>query len=359
MVTYAIVIGLVLFFSYMADNSKRLVSDNGTTSFVKTRDTKIFLFIVAATLIITAGCRYRVGTDYVNYVELYQEYSRMKWEDFSLFDEPMFPLLGNLSYKFFDSYHPMFFTASLITVGLMLYSTYKETTDFTFVSLLYIFAGGWSGSFNAVRQYLAVAIVFIGRHYIVQRKFFKFFLICCVAFLAHRSALFFILVYFLYTEKFTTVRLFAVIGVAVIISRSYESIFEIIGWFKEEEFVANDYALRSVNVLRILASCAPAIVALYFAFTRKLDKHQVFYTYVFVINAAIWIATADSAYLARLALYTNVFIPLGLSSILKSCDKRYYQFFRILTVILYFIFWLYEVLITKTLRDFEWIFSYL
>ena len=361
MITYAIVLCLVFFFSYSAEKScKRNININGSVAVNKTADTKIFLFVVIAVLVVTAGCRYYVGTDYGNYVISYeQEYSKLRWSDILKLDEPIFPMIGALSHKLFNSYFPMFFIASVISVGLMLYSTYKETTDYLFVSLLYLFAGGWVGTFNGVRQYLAVTIVFLGRRYISERKFWKFLLVCLVAFLAHKSALFFILVYFVYSEEFTPLRLLAVIIITVVVSRSYETIFDFIGWIKEEEFVADSYALRSVNILRILVGCAPAILAIYLAFTRKLDKQQIFYAYILVANAAIWIATADSAYLARLALYTGVFVPLGLNSVLKSCDERYRKLLHMIVILLYMFFWIYDILASSSLREFRWIFNYL
>ena len=361
MITYFVVIAIVLFFSYMAQgNYNASLAEGMEAGIQKNRDIKIFLFIIIATLTIVAGCRYYVGTDYSNYIRIYNDdYSKRTFLELFNFDEPMFPLIGKISYLFFDSYFPMFFIASVITICLMLYSTFKETTDFVFVSLLFIFTGGWTGSFNGVRQYIAIAIVFLGRKYIMERKFWKFLLVCGIAFLAHKSALFFILIYFVYSENFTTVRLLFVTVITILVARSYESLFDIIGWIEEEEFVADEYASRSVNILRILAGCAPAVLAIYYGFAQKLKKEQVFYAYMLIANAATWIVTADSAYLARLALYTGVFIPLGLSSILESSPKQYKIALKIIIVILYAAFWFYEVINTDNLRNFQWIFSHL
>ena len=358
MLTYFIVICIALCFSYLAMRNHNACLDEGyILPFQRTRDTKIYLFIIIAVLIVTAGFRYHVGTDYGNYVHLYKtQYSQLSLGEILILEEPILPIIGKISYLFFDSYYPMFLIASVITVGLMLYSTYKETTDFIFVSLLYIFAGGWTGSFNGVRQYIAIAIVFIGRKYIMERNFLKFLLVCGVAFFAHRSALFFVLIYFIYSEKFTVVRLLVVTIIAIVVSRSYEVLFNFIGWMNDEEFVANDYALRSVNILRILAGCAPAILAIYYAFAKKLNKQQIFYTYMLIANATVWISTGDSAYLARLALYTGVFVPLGLSSIIKSTDESHKKTFKILVVALYMAFWIYDVTNNRNLRNFQWIF---
>ena len=129
---------------------------------------------------------------------------------------------------------------------------------------------------------------------------------------------------------------------------------------EEVEFELNNYSTASVNIFRTLVGCCPAILGLYFAYNNKdLDEQQVFYIYMLIINASTRIVTSESAYLARLACYPTVFVPLGLGYLTDICSQKYYKVFRAGILILYMLFWLYEVLNTKTLREFEWIFSYL
>ena len=362
MITYFIVLSIVVAFCFLAERScKREITPDNTVLCTQTKDTKKFLFVVVVALTVTAGCRYHVGTDYSNYIFLYHQYEGMSFKSLiGITKEPMLPVIAKLSARYFDSYYPMFFAASVITVALALISTYKNTTDYVFVTLLYVFAGSWVGSFNGVRQFMAITIVYLGRNYIYQRKFLKFLAVCFVGFLAHKSALFFVLIYFVYTEKITGKRLLAIAAITVILSRSYEQIFEFIGWMNDSEGgELTDYATTSVSVFRILVGCAPAIVGIYFAYTRKMNKEQVFYVYMMVANAAIRIATSDSAYLARLGSFTGIFVPLALSSITKLCNKRYYAALRVAIVCLYFAYWLYEVTNSKTLYEFEWIFQYI
>ncbi len=361
MITYVIVVLITLFFSYMAQgNYSTSLAESTEVATKKSIDFKIFLFIIIATLTVTAGCRYYVGSDYGTYLVTYEmDYAKSTLAELLNLDEPMLPLMGRVSYLLFDSFLSMFLMASLVSVTLVLYSTYKETDDFVFVTMLYIFTGAWTGSFNGIRQYLAIAICFLGRRYIAERKIWKFLLVCALAFLAHKSAIFFILVYFIYSEEFLAIRLIVITAITIIIARNYETLFEIVGWIKEEELVLNFYSLKSVNLLRILANCAPAVLALYYGFTRKLNKQQIFYAYMLVANAATWIVTSDSAYLARLALYTTIFVPLALSEILKAEEKKYANIMKIGIVALYGIFWFYEVSVQVDLRNFRWVFDYL
>ncbi len=363
MISYIIVFLVVGVFAWLAEKSHTEVTDlTGDVLHKKTTSTIIFLIIAGGLLTAMAGLRYHVGTDYKNYIYLYETfYSKQSLKELLAIDnEPMLPVIGNLSHEFFNSYYAMFFFASVISVGIVIYSTYIETTDFLYTTMLYIFAGGFVGSFNGIRQFMAVAIVFAGRKLITERKFWKYLLVCFVAFFAHKSALFCILFYFVYSKKFSTKRLLIILGITIFFSINYETIFDFIGWMNDAEFVADAYASTSVNTFRTLVGCCPAIMGLYFAYNNKdLDEQQVFYIYMLIINAATRIVTSDSAYLARLACYPTVFVPLGLGYLTDLCSQKYYKVFRAGILILYLLFWLYEVLNTKTLREFEWIFSYL
>ena len=171
--------------------------------------------------------------------------------------------------------------------------------------------------------------------------------------------MFFVLVYFIYSEEFSAVRLFFITIITIIVSVNYETLFDIVGWIREEEFVLSDYSTREVNILRILVNCAPAVLALYYGFNKRLNKQQIFYAYMLVANAATWIVTSDSAYLARLALYMTIFVPLALSEILKCEDKKYVNIMKIGISVLYAMFWFYQVSITNVLRNFQWVFNHL
>lgn len=359
MISYFIVFLIVGIFTWLAEkNHKNIVGPAGDVLHKKTPDTITFLFIAGAALTLMAGLRYHVGTDYGAYYNLYFSYKNMSIADFQILDEPLTPIIGKLSSLIYDSPYTMFFIVSLITVGLALYSTYRETTDFLFVTLIYVFVGCWHGTFNGVRQYLAVTIIFLGRNFIIERKFWKYILVCFIAFLAHRSALFCILFYFIYTKKFSTKRLLIVLGVTLFLSINYDTIFGFIGWLNDREFVATEYALSEVSVFRVLVGCCPAIIGVYLAYKNKdLDDMQMFYIYMLVANAATRIAMSDSAYLSRLACYPAIFVPLGLGYITDLCSKKYYKVFKMFIVILYFVYWSYEVTNSKTLREFEWIFG--
>ena len=320
---------------------------------------RILLFVSVAVLVIVAGCRYHVGTDYKSYELLYKEYSAASLGTVLKMEEPILPLIGWLSNRIFHTDKAMFFFASLLTIAPVLISSYRESDDYVFITLLYIFVGCWHGSFNGIRQYLACAIVFCGRKFIFERKFLKYALVIVLASLCHRSAAVFILLYFIVSDRITVERMFLVIVGTVFLAINYDLVFELIGWVSDSEFVMTDYASKTVSIFRVLVGCCPALLALFYAARKKLNKTQIFYVYLLVANAAARIATAESAYLARLGAYTAMFIPLGLSHIVGHGSTKKEQVFAVkgAIVLLYFAYWMVEVSGSATLSEYEWFFG--
>ncbi|MBE6809956.1 MAG: EpsG family protein [Ruminococcaceae bacterium] len=367
MSTYFIVIILVFFSCLLATKTFQknyALTSNESVNYTKTTATNFFLFITVAVLTFVAAFRYSVGTDYnsysfgfINYVNSFSSFKDI----FNITDEPGFALLCRIASIIYNDSISMFVIAAILTIVPFLYSTYKETASFTYITLLYIFCGRWHGCFNGIRQYLAATIIYLGRHYITERKIFKYLFVCFLAFLFHRSAIFCVLLYFVYNEKFSIKRLLIIVAGSIVLALNYDAIFSFVGWLDNKEFIQNDYSTASVNILRVLVQCCPAILAVYSVLKKgtkqEINNKQVFYVYMLIANAAIFIAMSDSAYLTRLGVYTAAFVPLGLEYITRDISKKYYNVLRYLIVIFYLMFWLYEISNSSSLNNFQWYFN--
>lgn len=362
MTIYFVITFFVLICAYFAQNNliKTHVLNSEKIEFRNSNSTVFFLFLIIFILTFISGFRYYVGADFYAYDKMFYRNNDIyfKPDYFDLKSEPAFILLCRICGAIYNNSLSMFIVTSVITIVPFMISTYKENKDFVFVTAMYIFSGCWHGSFNGIRQYLAVTIIYLGRHYIIKRKFLKYLLVCFIAFLFHRSAMFAILFYFAYSEKFSVKRLSFIVLITIILSLNYETIFEFIGWLDNEEFILNDYSSRSVNILRILVQCCPAALSIYYVTNNKVDKNKTFYVYIMIINAAIYISMSNSAYLTRLGIYSSAFIPLGLNYVTdKNISIIYYKYLRLTIVVLYFIFWLYGIYNTDSLNNFRFVFN--
>lgn len=321
------------------------------------------IFFAIATgfiLVFVAGFRWYVGTDYANYANAYESYKAEVWDTIINFEEPGIRIIASLSEYIYDDYATMFLLASLITIGLFVYIIYKYSNSFFVSILLFIFGHGWSESFNGIRQMLASAIIFAGHRFIIEKDFKKYLLIILLASSFHISALPMILLYFIPQTKVTLKKALVLLLVIFVGLNTYEYLFAIINFVTGlfgESLEMTDYLTQEVNILRILVMMAPP--ALYLLITPKenLSKPDNFYINMLFINAAIYMMSINSAYLARFALYTIPYVTIGLPIILKNSKKSTSIMIMYVALILYLMFWIYDVSTVESLYNFQWIFE--
>ncbi len=240
-------------------------------------------------------------------------------------------------------------------MSLFFSTIYKNESSYLMASLLFIFIGIWIGTFNGIRQYLASAVLLYGHRYIYDKKFFRYVLTVFVASCFHITAIPMAALYFILRNRVSIWSIILLAVGTIVISNNYEAVFSFIGLLKDAEFVnLTDYANRSVNVLRILVAAAPAVFCMVFYFRKKLTREQTFYMNAMIIHAAGMIAASDSAYLARIGIYTVTFLPIALPKLIRMKDKGLEALFRGGIVLLYAIYWLFGVIGSASLDHFQW-----
>lgn len=329
------------------ENNKEQISPN-----------KVAVFFLGLVLILVAGLRYAVGTDFAAYYFINSSSTWTDlWDRIVALNEPGIVLLSLIGNVFVRNNQTIIFVSSLFTIVLFVFTIFKRSPSFTLSMLLFLFLGVWHGSFNAIRQYLAAAIIFAGYNYIIERKFFKYLLIIFVAFLFHKTALVMIVPYFILTRKPDYKQILLLLVSTLIILGSYDLIFETIGNLKGKELdvAGGDYYTRSVNVFRILVAVSPSI--LYFAFCRKDNhsKEEVFFINAVFLNSFTAIASMSSAYLARVDIYTNIFVIIGFGYLVNLIeDEKSKKIIFISSLILYFLFWWYSIYSVNNLKNYQW-----
>ena len=360
MAVYLPTLLLITIFSGLVENIQR----NKNVEFLKEKKTYSYYFglLTIIILILVAGLRWRVGTDYWTYARNYSEYADNWWQSLLNYSEPGIRTLAALSSFIYDDSATMFFIASLITVGLSVWTMFKYSNTFSLSILLYIFVGAWHGSFNGVRQYLACAILFAGHRYIIKREFRKYFLIVFLASTFHISALSMIVLYFVPRRQLKHKDII-LLGIFIILGLSlYDPALELVNNVlmnsnRNPLSTENSYLTQQVSILRIGVMVAPTILYLIINPKDKLRLEDNFYINMLFINASVYIITMNSAYFARFAIYTNIYIALGFPKIFKGVDKKLSLFIIYIALILYAAFWSYEIMITPNLRNFQWIFE--
>lgn len=191
MIPYLLFCIIVLLLTYINKNTK-------------SKKMNFLEFIIVLIISLFSGLRYGVGWDYWSYVDVIEQ---------------KYVTNINLSYEYLNIYFMnfvrlidfnqlYFLVNSFITVFLISLTLKKYSSNFNLSILFFLFFPiFFLNSFSVIRNFTAIALVFFGVRFIIERKFFMYLLIVIFATLIHNTAIFTIIFYFLYKIKFSTVQL--------------------------------------------------------------------------------------------------------------------------------------------------------
>ncbi len=343
MTVYFIVVLITIVFSCLAITQQSSISQSNTLT-RRTFNTKLFLGLTATCLIVVAGLRYRVGTDFGFYYNALENYPPKLWEYIRKVDEPGFPIIASIINLFTNDGAVFIFVTATITIGMILYVTYKYTDTYVFSSLLFIFTGIWSGSFNGVRQFFAAAIICLGHRFILNKKPWKYLLCVLLAFLFHASAIVMIIPYFISRNKISVKNILILTIGSIVLLNNYELIFSFIGALKDEAIDTTlDYMANQVNILRVVVCIVPAAFCLFLYFKSPKDKEQTFYLNILILYGLLSVIGMNSPYLSRVNIYLLVLLPLAMGKLVVFEDKKLEILAKWVIILLFFLFWYVDI----------------
>ena len=358
MIVYLITAFFLFVLTFFAQ-SKDCYSEKLTSSgkAVHTSGTKVFIILTVVSLVFVAGFRYYVGTDYGGYYKLYNQYADALFFKLKTFDEPGYSVISAISRLFGATDGGLaVFLASAVTITLVVFTLVRNTDEIQYALLLYVFMGCWSGSFNGVRQTMAAAFLFAGFPFLRDKKLFKFLIFVFLAFLCHKSAILMIILFFIAHRNITLLNLVIMLVGVFIFLGSYNFLFQVAENVLDKSYNMDDiYLNTSVNIFRILVGVSPAIYFGVSLWNKEKTQIEEFHLNLLFAHASIYFVTLNSAYLARTAMYTAPFAVLSISELSKTINIKYRKVTMVGIIFLYFIFWLYEIYNSETLRNFTFI----
>lgn len=354
MTPYLIVVGLAVICAALAGS--RAVAGPDGTIMPRRRGPAIAALASGALLTVMAAMRYRVGTDYSTYEENYQLFYRSwTWADFAWDDEPGIRILTWLSVRLHDDPATMFALASIITVGLMMWTYARFSTFFALSVLFFVLVGSWHATFNGVRQLAAAAIVFAGHRFVVERKFLRFLAVVAVASLFHISAVVLILLYFVPRRRLSWMGIAVLIAGALLASFGYEAAGAIVEAVRERDLISGAYFVRDVSPLRIALGFVPYLCYVLFAQHREMSAASHFHANMALLFGVLLLAASGSAHLARFAIYAAPFVALAIPSIVKAAPPSMRPPLTYVLICTYSVFWYVEVSRSTALNPFRWL----
>lgn len=295
------------------------------------------LVLCVAILAGLAGFRWGVGADFyqyvANYLGVYRE--QFTWST----RDPGFRLLTRVAVAIYDHPSTFFMLASLLTVGLTVIALRRNSPNFAFAIFLYVTTISWQGSFNAVRQYLAAAVVLAGLQLILKQRFWPYAIVVACASLFHLSAIVLLLLYFVPLRRLK-IREVVLLGAAAIVAlNSYDIVVRLLVTLGIGDVSSADYFQESIHPLRVAIALGPYMLYL---FTSRHSVHREvhFFGSMMLLNALVWVFALDSAYLARFAIYTNILVALSIPWSLREVSEPRVRLLAGWVIgLVYFVYW--------------------
>ena len=158
------------------------------------KELKILITLIGLSIpIVIGGIRYNVGTDYTNYIDIFNLSKIYESNEYlGQGTEILFYLIVRIAVLFNNS-QVLFWLFSFLTIAIM----YKTITDNNrklstgLMVLLFLFLY-YTTSFNIMRQALAVVIIAYSYKFIFNKDLIKFILAIIIASMFHITALLFL-----------------------------------------------------------------------------------------------------------------------------------------------------------------------
>ncbi|MGE7780179.1 EpsG family protein [Peribacillus sp. NPDC097264] len=339
-------LAIVLIFSYLARyfSTYPFITPTGFQIY---KPNKIWVFGVVLCLVFISGLRTNIG-DTFNYKNIYRE-NDFTWEYITSQKDMGFGILQMILKYFSEDPQIMIFTTALITNVLIILVLYKYSRLFELSTFVYITGGLHLVSMNGIRQVLAAAIFFTATKYLINGNFIKYAVIVLIASTFHQSALILLPIYFLVRTKAWTKSTLAWLTFSVIIVLGFGRFTSLL-FTALEDTQYSDYSSFNeggASVIRVAVSAAPLLIA----YLGKDKLRVIFPKSDYIVNMALlglvfMIISTQQWIFARISIYFNLYQLILISWLIELFSKKDQKLIYYLILVLFFIFYFYENVIS-------------
>lgn len=300
-----------------------------------------------------------VGVDTLNYYHTFMQISKMNFEDlligFTYDDAEIgYVIFIKLISMLFDDYFAFQIITSFLFCFFMIFFIRENAINYiissvVFIALLYLL------SFNISRQMLAVSMLAYGWCLYAKKKYKGAFLISLLSVSFHYSAVFFVVVYFVYylrNNKFF-VDLFPLLMLIFVI------LFDIVMSFVEKYFVyysdyyGNTRDIQNANMSKYLW-LLEFLMSLYIIYKNKVfDAYHKYIAMISMMSSVVNYISLSFNYFERIGLYLYPFLILLFDIFGLGFKNKYICSFYYFSVCVCFLF-----LFFKSTKATQYIYSF-
>ncbi|WP_368217648.1 EpsG family protein [Blautia obeum] len=289
---------------------------------------RFFLITSLVVLSFIEGARaYSVGSDTALYAFLY---SNNDFSSFEILNKVMLCTLRNIS----TSPTFYFFICAILTNGIILYAIYRESNCVTYSLFIFISFMIYFTSFNALRQAIAYALVFLAYTYSIEKaSIVKFITLLILAIGFHTSAILgvvYLINYFVKDEKeinckkknFSFAKEFLLLGIVLIIAVFFYIRIDLAVKFGSKILPGYVRYLNSRYANEVGGIRQPVVYTLILICFRILvpskDKKKLMFSIPLVISVILSFIHLRYAYVSRFTCYFDITIVLAIPYMLEN-----------------------------------------
>lgn len=292
----------------------------------KSKNSIFFFFLSAAIVSVFAGVRGKVGTDYMNYSYMYEQFVDTDLLSFIrnfsgssigfLFLAKVANLIGGV-HVFFG------LIGACVVLPSFYYIKLKFKEDEVFIAAFAFLCAVFTISLNISKQCVAISFIILSSYYVEKNKYIKYFFCVGIAVMFHVTAICALPIFLMVkkNDKFPFLRVFIVIAVLLSIIFINKILSSLGGKFKV--YLEYDGKISNRTVILNLF-----LLAFFIPLKRQIEEQSSNYggyLYVFFIGCMLLLLGFYSPYVKRIALYFTSFdfILLTLSTRMLTQTERF------------------------------------
>lgn len=299
-------------------------------------------FISYILLLIFAGFRYGIGTDYFNYEDIF--FNIHKNTNYNSGLEYGFYFLSNILPQKKEGFFSLIFITSLITNFILFLAIKNRVKDKTpqerFLILLYFFISNlYFLPFNGIRQGIAFSCTLLSFIFIKERRFFYFLILILLGSLFHKSVLLFIPFYFIYNLNIKNFFCLSLVFISLLLVKSglfklAISIFISILGEKYVRYLENpvDYGGSGLGVYVYVILFLFVYSVKFIIKNKQMEtKEYNFLFLMFSIGISFRIFALDNIIFVRPSYYFTVFDTFFIPLFIMCFNKNRFIVFSVIT----------------------------
>lgn len=236
------------------------------------------------------------------------------------------------------------FVAVVQCVGIaVFYSRYS--IDFFYSIFLFYFTSCFLWTVNGMRQFLAVSIILMFSHLILERKMLPFLIVVFLAYTIHTSAIMMILVYFCVNDNAWSKKSLFKLTIVFIALVVY--VFGFSSDNSEYSYITSD-VYSGVNIFRVIVMSIPTGLA--FIYRKEISKKapkeiNLLINLSILCSFCFVLGLFTNGMIARIALYFQVYTYVLLPWILKNGLGKNSKEIKIVITILLIAYFSYDMFV--------------